>query len=79
LELEEAEDGGGEGDKKAKDADKCGISCLEREVRGVRGEGEMEDVPRRLARSPLGAEGWKKRRSYWSGLSWRVIWRLSSL
>lgn len=42
------------------------------------GLGRGENLPSRLARSPFGAEGWKKRRSYWSGLSWRVIWRLNS-
>jgi len=29
LELEEAEDGGGEGNKKANDTNKCGVSCCE--------------------------------------------------
>ena len=36
-------------------------------MRSVKGNGGI--IPSLLARSPFAAEGWKKRRSYWSALS----------
>ena len=38
--MEETEDGGGEGNKKAKDANKCGISCWGGKLEGEEMEGE---------------------------------------
>jgi hypothetical protein len=32
-------------------------------------KGNEGTIPSLLARSPFAAEGWKKRRSYWSALS----------
>jgi hypothetical protein len=62
--------------------------CLRRVSRSLRDRGASDflarisirwrmdesDIPRRFARSPFAAVGWKKRRSYWSGLCDKVIW-----
>jgi hypothetical protein len=67
LELKEGEDGAGEWDEEAEDAEEGGVSWLQ--VSDEKCKGKWRIIPSLLARSPFAAEGWKKRRSYWSALS----------
>jgi len=70
LETTENENGRCVGDQESQETEKGWVGYkYQRRVSTTR----LTDVPNLFARSPRGADGWKKRRSYCSGLRLTVI------